>query len=111
LEPAAAVTKCAPQSRSGRSILASPGFAFANEPWHCRDKSAAELANRARRSLAVQCHQCRHEVIMNVDHLPGDLTVSSSGPRMVCAKCGMRLGPTQVAFAHCTPPKDDHVLT
>ena len=22
------------------------------------------------RSLAVQCHQCLHEVIMNVDHLP-----------------------------------------
>jgi hypothetical protein len=22
------------------------------------------------RSLAVQCHQCRHEVVMNVDHLP-----------------------------------------
>jgi ribosomal protein S27AE len=41
------------------------------------------------RSLAVQCHQCRHEVVMNVDHLPGDLTVPSFGPRMVCTKCGM----------------------
>jgi hypothetical protein len=40
------------------------------------------------RSLAVQCHQCRHEVIVNVDHLPGDLTVPSFGPRMVCTKCG-----------------------
>jgi hypothetical protein len=26
---------------------------------------------------------------MNVDHLPGDLTVPSFGPRMVCIKCGM----------------------
>jgi hypothetical protein len=34
------------------------------------------------------CHQCRHEVIMNVDHLPGDLTVPSFGPKMVCTKCG-----------------------
>jgi hypothetical protein len=25
--------------------------------------------------------QCRHEVITNVDHLPGDLTVLSFGPR------------------------------
>jgi hypothetical protein len=41
------------------------------------------------RSLAVQCHQCRHEVVMNVDHLPGDLTVPSFGPRIVCTKCGM----------------------
>ena len=40
------------------------------------------------RSLAVQCHRCRHEVIMNVDHLPGDVTVPSFGPRMVCTKCG-----------------------
>ena len=25
---------------------------------------------------------------MNVDHLPGDLSVPSFGPRMVCTKCG-----------------------
>jgi hypothetical protein len=30
-------------------------------------------------------------VIVNVDHLPGDLTLPSFGPRMVCAKCG-RIG-------------------
>ncbi len=41
------------------------------------------------RSLDVQCNQCRHRVILNVDHLPGDLTISSFGPRMVCTKCGM----------------------
>jgi hypothetical protein len=40
------------------------------------------------RSLAVQCPQCRHEVILNVDHLPGDLTVPSFGSRTVCTKCG-----------------------
>jgi hypothetical protein len=40
------------------------------------------------RSLDVQCHNCRHRVIVNVDHLPGDLTVPSFGPRMVCTECG-----------------------
>jgi hypothetical protein len=40
------------------------------------------------RSLDVQCNQCRHRVIVNVDHLPGHLTVPSFGPRMVCTKCG-----------------------
>jgi hypothetical protein len=40
------------------------------------------------RSLDVQCHNCRHRVIVNFDHLPVDLTVSSFGPRMVCTKCG-----------------------
>jgi hypothetical protein len=40
------------------------------------------------RSLDVQCSQCRHRVILNVDHLPGDLTVPSFGPKMVCTKCG-----------------------
>jgi hypothetical protein len=41
------------------------------------------------RSLWVQCYQCRHERIMNVDHLPGDLTVPTFGPRMVCTRCGI----------------------
>jgi hypothetical protein len=40
------------------------------------------------RSLEITCHQCRHKVVMNVDHLPGDLTVKSFEPRMVCTKCG-----------------------
>jgi hypothetical protein len=48
----------------------------------------ANMRQNGVRSLAVQCHHCRHEVIMNVDHLPGDLTVPSFGPRMVCMKCG-----------------------
>jgi hypothetical protein len=34
----------------------------------------ANMRHNGVRSLAVHCHQCRHEVIMNVDHLPGDLT-------------------------------------
>jgi hypothetical protein len=38
------------------------------------------------RSLAVQCHQCRHQVIINADYWPGDLTVFE--PHMVCTKCG-----------------------
>jgi hypothetical protein len=41
------------------------------------------------RSLDVQCNQCRYRVILNVDHLPGDLTVPWFGPRMVCTYCGM----------------------
>jgi hypothetical protein len=48
----------------------------------------ANMRQNGVRSLAVQCHQCLHEVIMNVDHLPGDVTVSSLGPKMVCTKCG-----------------------
>jgi hypothetical protein len=41
------------------------------------------------RSLDVCCWQCRHRVVINVDHLPGDLTVKSFELRMVCTKCGM----------------------
>jgi hypothetical protein len=50
-----------------------------------------DLANMRQndvRSLDVQCHNCRHRAIVNVDHLAGDLTVPSFGPRMVCTKCG-----------------------
>jgi hypothetical protein len=39
----------------------------------------ANMRQNGVRSLAVQCHLCRHEVIMNVDHLPGDVTVPSLG--------------------------------
>jgi hypothetical protein len=48
----------------------------------------ANMRQNGVRSLAVQCHQCLHEVIMNVDHLPGDVTVPSLGLKMVCTKCG-----------------------
>jgi hypothetical protein len=40
------------------------------------------------RSLRVCCHKCLHEVIMNVDHLPGDVIVPSFGPR--CARTAGR---------------------
>jgi hypothetical protein len=40
------------------------------------------------RSLAIQCHECQHERIMNVDHLPGRVIVPSFGRRMVCTYCG-----------------------
>jgi ribosomal protein S27AE len=49
----------------------------------------ANMRENGVRSLEVQCPQCQHKVIMNVDHLLGDLTVPSFGPRMVCTKCGM----------------------
>jgi hypothetical protein len=44
------------------------------------------------RSLAIYCHQCHHETIINADHWPADLTVPSFGPKMVCTKCGT-IGP------------------
>jgi bifunctional non-homologous end joining protein LigD len=36
------------------------------------------------------CNQCRHRVIVNVDHLPGDLTLPSFGAKMVCTRCGKK---------------------
>jgi hypothetical protein len=42
--------------------------------------------------MAIHCHQCLHEVILNVYHLPGHLTVPSFGPKMACASAG-RSGP------------------
>jgi hypothetical protein len=48
----------------------------------------ANMRQNGVRSLVVQCHQCLHELTMNVDHLPGEVTVPSLGPKMVCTKCG-----------------------
>jgi hypothetical protein len=40
------------------------------------------------RSLAVQCHQCRHEVVLDASPWSDDVPVPAFGPRMVCTKCG-----------------------
>ena len=40
------------------------------------------------RSLAVSCHQCHHETIINADRWPGQMRVPAFGSRMVCTKCG-----------------------
>jgi hypothetical protein len=40
------------------------------------------------RSLLIFCRNCHHEKIMNVDHLPGDLSLPSLGQHMACTKCG-----------------------
>ena len=53
-----------------------------------RVDDAAEHRENGVGSLAVRCHQCRHERITIVDHLPGDLTMPSLWPHMVCTKCG-----------------------
>jgi hypothetical protein len=49
----------------------------------------ANMRESGVRSLAFRCHRCHHERTMNVDHLPGDLTVLSFILRMVCTKCGI----------------------
>jgi hypothetical protein len=41
------------------------------------------------RSLDVQCNRFGHRVITNIDHLAGDLTTPSFGPRMGCTTCGI----------------------
>jgi hypothetical protein len=40
------------------------------------------------RSLAVSCHQCHHETIINADRWPGQMRVPAFGLRMACTKCG-----------------------
>jgi hypothetical protein len=64
--------------------MARAGF---NNPIEPMD--LANMRANGVRSLDIQCNQCRHRVIVNVDHLLGDLTVPSFGPKMVCTKCGI----------------------
>jgi hypothetical protein len=83
-------------------------FAFANELTSMATKrldypiDPMDLANMRQdgvRSLEITCHQCRRKTVMNVDHLPGDLTVKSFEPRMVCTKCGADRGRCQAELA------------
>jgi hypothetical protein len=58
--------------------------------WFKYETEPMDLANMRQngvRSLAVTCHGCRHEVILNADKYPGDLLMREFG--MVCTKCGM----------------------
>jgi hypothetical protein len=49
----------------------------------------ANMREKGVRSLDVQCHGCRHQVVLNVDPYPGELRIRWFGTRMVCTKCGM----------------------
>jgi hypothetical protein len=49
----------------------------------------ANIRENGVRSLLIRCRNCHHEKITNVDHLPGDPTVPTFGPRMVCTRRGI----------------------
>jgi hypothetical protein len=91
-----AVARRVPPTHLGvRACLFNPSIVTATKcPGHAPSVSRVDAASRPTasndgvRSLDVQCNQCRDRVILNVDHLPRDLTVPSFGPKMVCAKCG-----------------------
>jgi hypothetical protein len=63
------------------------------------------------RSLDVQCNECRHRVIVNIDHLPGDLTVplfgwsarSAGRSAPTCGQIG-RNGSNSPACEAASPP-------
>jgi hypothetical protein len=63
--------------------MARSGF---NEPIEPMD--LANMRANGVRSLLIWCRNCHYEKIMNVDHLPGNVTVPSLGQRMSCIKCG-----------------------
>jgi hypothetical protein len=63
--------------------MAKPRFTDPIEPM-----DLANMRQNGVRSLAIQCHQCRHEIVMNVDLWPAETEVPSFGPKMVCTKCG-----------------------
>jgi hypothetical protein len=52
------------------------GFAELSEV--VNDQVDSNVVGVVENSAVHQTQQCRHEVIMNVDHLPGDMTVPSS---------------------------------
>jgi hypothetical protein len=41
------------------------------------------------RSLSVTCSLCHHTAVLNVDRFAETVPVPSSGPRMVCSRCGI----------------------
>jgi hypothetical protein len=41
------------------------------------------------RNLAIECHLCRHSVLLSVDQYPDDQPLTLFYPRMVCTNCGI----------------------
>jgi hypothetical protein len=57
------------------------------------DGPPMDLANMRQngvRSLSVDCNDCHHEAVVNVDDQPGHLSVPSFAGRMKCSKCGSK---------------------
>jgi len=50
----------------------------------------ANMRQNGVRHLFVNCLDCEHEADVNVDHLPGHLTVPSFERRMKCTQCQSR---------------------
>jgi len=75
-----------PQCR-GAGVL--PGGAHNDAVGPHRAMDLANMRQNGVHSLDVQCDNCRHRMIVNVDHLPGDLMVPSFRRRMVCKNAGL----------------------
>ena len=73
--------------RRARGDVVTKARSRFNEP--IEPMTLSNMRENGVRSLAVQCHQCHHETIINADHWPGDMQIPLFGPRMVCTKCGI----------------------
>ena len=71
--------------RRARGDVVTKARSRFNEP--IEPMALSNMRENGVRSLAVQCHQCRHEVIMNVDHLPVDLWCARNA-RLSAPTCG-----------------------
>jgi hypothetical protein len=56
-----------------------------NEP--TRPMTLGNMRANGVHSLAVSCHKCWHEVVIDAPW-PDETPVPSLGPRMICSKCG-----------------------
>jgi hypothetical protein len=69
-------------------ITVLDALVIAGSRFHDPNEPMANMRANGVRSLAIHCHRCLHEVILNVDHLPGHLTVPTFGSKMARIKCG-----------------------
>lgn len=56
------------------------------------------------RAVAAYCLDCHHNAVVNVDHLPGSVTVPSLAHRLRCSRCEGRRVDVRPAW-HTVPAK------
>jgi hypothetical protein len=54
------------------------------------EMTAGNMRQNGVRNLLVSCGACRHEALLNVDHMPDDVEIHSLDNRLVCASCGSK---------------------
>src|SRR5688500_3126736 len=78
----------------------NPRRAYDAEGREIAPMSLANMREHGVRSVEATCEDCKHDAVVNVDSLPGDLYVPDVALRLRCSACGSRKITTHPDWTH-----------